>query len=299
MAIRRNTHNGTSDPLWRRWELPTWGVAASIYGGFALLTWHHQVLPWWLLAPLGAWFVAWHASLQHEAIHGHPSRSARLNALVAGLPLGLWLPYGIYREWHFAHHEAEVLTAPAHDPESFYVSEAAWARAGPLRRRLLVWHNTLAGRLVLGPPWLLAGFYRDELSRLARGDLSHLAAWAWHALAVAPVVGWLLWVGLPLWFYLLAMVWPGVSLTLMRSFHEHRTAPTQEGASLTLHAGAPWALLYLNNNLHAAHHARPALAWYELPRFQRQLGSAYEMPGYGALLRRYLFKPRAAPVYPG
>jgi fatty acid desaturase len=285
---------------WRRWELPTWGVAAAIYGGFGLVTWMHQALPWWLVSAIGAWLVCWHGSLQHEILHGHPTGRAWLNAALAAPPLGLWLPYPIYRDWHLAHHRAEVLASPLDDPESYYLSGDDWRRAGRLHRALLLARNTLAGRLLLGPPWMLAGFLAAETRRLRRGDLSHLGAWLVHLALVAALVAWLQVVGLPLWFYVLGMLWPGLSLTLLRSFHEHRPAARLEDSSLTLDAARPLALLYLNNNLHAAHHAAPGLAWYELPRFQRQVGPGgdYAMPGYARLFRRYLFHPRDLPVYP-
>ena len=35
-------------------------------------------------------------------------------------------------------------------------------------------------------------------------------------------------------------------------------------------AEAPLALMFLNNNLHALHHAEPGLAWYRLPARYRQ-----------------------------
>lgn len=286
--------------LWRRLELPTWAVAAAVYGGFALLTWQHAALPWWLLALCGAPLVAWHGSLQHEAVHGHPTRSARLNALLAGLPLGLWLPFPLYRAWHRAHHAAPVLAEPGIDPESFYLSAADWRRAGPVKRCLLLAAQTLAGRMLLGPPWMIGLFWRDEAGRLRRGDPSHLGAWLGHAVGLAVLLGWLSWVGLPLWLYLVAMVWPGLGLTLMRSYHEHRPAAAAAGRTGTVEAAWPLALLYLNNNLHAAHHAHPELAWYELPRFRREgaVAEGYRVGGYADLARRYLARPKDHPVYP-
>ena len=65
----------TYAPLWRRWELPTWGLAALIYGSWLALTWWHAVLPWFVLLPLGAWLIAWFGHLQHEVLHGHPTRT--------------------------------------------------------------------------------------------------------------------------------------------------------------------------------------------------------------------------------
>ena len=85
---------------WRRHEAPTWAVAVAVYAGWGLTTWNYDGLPWWLVLPLGAWFVCWHGSLQHEALHGHPTRRPWLNALIAYPPLWLWLPYPLYRESH-------------------------------------------------------------------------------------------------------------------------------------------------------------------------------------------------------
>ena len=53
-----------------QWEGPTWLVAAAIYAGWFLMVWFHASIPWWLMIPLGGYILAWHFSLQHEAIHG-------------------------------------------------------------------------------------------------------------------------------------------------------------------------------------------------------------------------------------
>src|SRR6266852_3269082 len=63
-------------------------------------------------------------------------------------------------------------------------------------------------------------------------------------------------------FYLAALVYPGTSLLLVRSFAEHRAAPdVRQRIAIVENA---WILgpLFLFNNLHAAHHERPDLAWY-------------------------------------
>ncbi len=106
--------------LVRRTEAPTWLLIFLVYGGWGGLTWFHDSIAWWLLAPAGAWLIALHGSLQHEALHLHPTRHAWLNTLLAGAPLGLWMPYPIYRDSHLAHHAAASLTDPLGDPESCY-----------------------------------------------------------------------------------------------------------------------------------------------------------------------------------
>lgn len=272
---------------WRRAEAPTWLVAATIYGGFGLLTWYWTALPWWLLLPGGAWLVAWHASLQHECLHGHPTRLTWVNRLVAGPSLWLWLPYDIYRLEHMAHHRCGRLTDPSCDPESFYVAPERWQRLGPWRRRLLAAHNTFVGRLLLGPPLLLIGFAGGVLRRRPVA----WRAWAWHGLCLAALFGWLAWCRVPVAEYLLLAVWPGMALTLVRSFHEHRAAPGGGETATVMRAG-PLALLFLNNHRHADHHARPAAPWFDL-----RAQGGYRVESYARIARDYAFKPRDMPVY--
>ena len=84
----------------RRIDFVTLGVAFAVYGAFVTLTFLFNSLPLWLAAPLGSLLLAWHGSFQHETIHGHPTSSRRINRLLGGVPLALWIPYSIYRETH-------------------------------------------------------------------------------------------------------------------------------------------------------------------------------------------------------
>jgi fatty acid desaturase len=51
--------------------------------------------------------TALHSSLQHEALHGHPTRSAAVNELLVALPLGVFYPYRRFRQMHLGHHNDE------------------------------------------------------------------------------------------------------------------------------------------------------------------------------------------------
>jgi fatty acid desaturase len=58
-----------------------------------------------------------------------------------------------------------------------------------------------------------------------------------------------------------------------------------------------WALIFLNNNLHIAHHANPKLPWYQLPRAWHGMrraacgqGLVFE-GGYREVMQKYLFHP--------
>lgn len=281
--------------LWRRWELPTWGVAVAIYGGWAGLALAWSAVPAWVSIPVIAWWLAWHGSLQHETIHGHPTRIAWINTALGMPPVALWLPYPLYRSSHLTHHKDEDLTIPAVDPESYYVPAEDWAQASAPMRLLLIFHHTLLGRFLLGPALALARFWRSELVHLARSE--HAGIWAGHLLLCVPVVAFLWYGGVSPWGYALACYF-SISLTQVRSFAEHKAAATAETRTAVVEAAWPMALLFLNNNLHARHHAMPGLAWYELPRFHREspawTGLRYR--GYGEIAARFLVRPVDRPV---
>jgi fatty acid desaturase len=274
-------------------EWPTVAVAVASYASWVALVAGHRLVPVWGLLLGLAVLGAWHGSLRHEVIHGHPTRWQRLNWVIAAPPLDLLHPFSRYRDLHLAHHVSE-LTDPAGDPESFYVTPEEWARAGRARRAWLTASMTLIGRVTIGPFHSACAFLRRE----ARALGATWRTWLGHAVAVAFV----LWVvvgaaGMPLWTYLVGFVYGGASLTLLRSFAEHR-AVGDGTRSAVVQSNAAMGLLFLNNNLHHTHHARPGLAWYRLPQASRQLGSsalaasgAGSHRGYWELVRRYAWRP--------
>ncbi len=302
-----NRVTGADPPrLPERIEWPTLAVAAAVYGGFGLATWHHEALPWWLLLPLGGYLVAWHGSLQHEAVHGHPTPWKWLNEALVFPSLWLWLPFRLYRVSHLTHHNDEILTDPARDPESFYVAPADWDRLGPLGRATFWTVNTLAGRLLIEPLRCVWRLFASEMPRLARGDTANLTPWLLHLAGAALVLAWALGVcAMPLLEYLVFFAYPGLSLTLLRSFLEHQARPAEGARSVLVEAGWPLSLMFLNNNLHALHHAEPGLAWYRLPARYRARraellagNGGYRYGGYLEIAARYLLKPKEHPRHP-
>ncbi|HKE16446.1 MAG TPA: fatty acid desaturase [Kofleriaceae bacterium] len=299
------THRDRSETHRHRAELPTWIVIAAVYGGWLALTFSFHHLPAWLVAPLGAWLLAWHGSLQHEALHGHPTRRPRWNAIIAGPPLSLWLPFSIYRESHMAHHRARELTDPFEDPESSYTSSEEWARLPRPVRLFRRAQHTAAARLLLGPFAVVWRLLAGEARRIRSGEADRLAVWAAHAAAVSAVLFWVMDVcRIPLGAYLGLFVYPGLSLTLLRSFAEHRPGADQLRRTAVVEAGPVFSLLYLNNNLHVVHHLWPGLPWYELPRRYRaergwllERNGHFAFAGYAEVLRRYGLRARGSPVH--
>ena len=290
----------------RRFDFRTLSLAAAILGGFLLWTLSFTALPLWLAAPLGAVLLSWYGSLQHETIHGHPTRSKRINALIGGLPLSLWVPYAIYRETHVRHHRhsGQRLTEVGHDPESFYLPPGHLAKVGALRRAALQANCTLAGRILVGPAIAIATFATSEL-RKARANRRYRWIWFRHALGVAAVLAWSVGVcHIPLWGYLFLVVYPSISLTHLRSFAEHRADDHSHLRTNVVEAGPVWSLLFLNNNLHVAHHLHPHVPWHQLPGVWRRMQSTSFSAGvvfrggYREVIKTYLFRPFITPEHP-
>lgn len=287
-------------------EWPTVILAAGLYGAFGLTTWNYDVLPWWAVLPIGAYLVCLHGSLQHEVVHGHPTRWGWVNAAVVLPSLWLWLPHSLYRESHLAHHRDERLTDPLDDPESSYVTASQWATMGPLHRLTRHALMTLAGRLVIGPAYYMAQKALRLAKALRDGDGAYLSHWPLHAVSAALVLAWVIGVcRIPFGEYLLFFVYPGISLTLLRSYAEHRAAEDADHRTAIVESGPVLALMFLNNNLHVVHHARPGIPWYALPAVYRQnrdrllaANGDYLFHGYREIFRRFLLRPRGSPIHP-
>ncbi|WGS45064.1 fatty acid desaturase [Burkholderia sp. JSH-S8] len=292
-----------------RTEWPTWLLIVAIYGGWlgVLLLVRAGHLPLAAATPPLVLLCAWHLSLQHELLHGHPTRSARVNRLLGYPPLSVWYPYTLYRDTHLDHHRDDDLTVPGVDPETNYVSPQCWAALPRWRRALHVARKTFVGRLVVGPPAGAAAMLAASFAALRRGDLRHLRMWITHVACVVALLAWLQHaIGVPWWFYLLAITWPAQSLAMIRSLYEHRAARHPKARIAINEAGFAMRLLYLNNNYHLVHHDLPALPWYDLPRAYRMRRDAYARKchgfvirgGYRELLQRHAWRPTDAPVHP-
>jgi fatty acid desaturase len=177
------------------------GLLAVCYAAWLGATWSYSLIGPWVLVVLIAPLVTLHSSLQHEALHGHPTRSARLNEALVFLPVGLLFPYRRFKTLHLRHHNDETLTDPYDDPESFYLAAADWRKLPGGIQKVLDFNNTFAGRFTIGPLVMLVGFMASEVRLIRRGDRQVLGAWACHAAGVAAVLVWTAFCGIPLWLY--------------------------------------------------------------------------------------------------
>jgi len=280
-------------------ELPTLLLIFAVYAGWFVVTYHYASWPLWIVIPATILLITLHGSLQHEIVHGHPTRWFDFNRALGMVPLSLWMPYERYRYTHRIHHNDERLTDPLDDPESYYWTPDEWARVGPFTRAFLRMEQTLAGRVIIGCFWRIVRFLRAELLGIIRNERDLLAIWVEHILWCIPIVLWVHFVcGIPLWFYLVALVVPANGIQLIRSFAEHRArASPRERIAIVERS---WILgpLFLFNNLHSLHHEAPTVPWYEyLPRYRlirerlvkENGGLVYDT--YFEVARRYLFRP--------
>jgi fatty acid desaturase len=283
-------------------EAPTLIAVAAFWLAFASIVVLGASIPAIVAVPALAILGCFYMSLQHEVIHGHPTRWPLFNRVIVGLPLVLTLPYSRYHAEHTAHHRSDI-TNPLDDPESFYVSPAEWLRAGRLGRAVLIANRTLAFRLVFGPIISLVRNLRAE-ARRARVDAMVGLAWAVHAVGASIVVAVIHRSPLPLWVHLVGFVYGGTMLTRLRSFAEHRAFDAAPRSAI-VRSNWFFGLLFLNNNLHYTHHQLPGAAWYRLPELTDALDAeavvaagAGAHRGYWAIARRHMFRPFDQPVHP-
>ena len=296
----------TSQELAARSEWPTVVLAGGIYGGWLALTLWHAALPWWMVYPALAWLVAWQASLQHEVLHGHPTRSRRINDALGFPPLSLWLPYHIYRVSHLRHHDDARLTDPLDDPESRYWLPEQWDLLSLWGKFLFAAQNTFAGRLLLGPAWIVGRFFYFQSRALAQGHPGSRRVWLPHMGGVAVILAWVWGVcGMNPLAYVIAVAYPATSLMLIRSFAEHRAAEGVRERIAIVENAPVLGLLFLYNNLHLVHHAWPELAWWRIPRLYRAHrdrmvaangGLVYD--GYLDVARRFWLTPHDKVLHP-
>ncbi|WP_417694452.1 fatty acid desaturase [Roseibium sp.] len=247
-----------------------------------------------------------HSSLQHEVLHGHPTRNTFLNEALIYFPLNLFVPYRRFKKLHLQHHNNDLLTDPYDDPESFYMMWRDWGRLPAVLKLVLNANNTLIGRLSIGPLVSMTGFLGAEAKLLLRGEAGVREAWGHHLLGLIPVLVFVTQIcELPLWMYIVCVVYPSMSLLMLRTYAEHRAHETPAGRTIIVEFCPVFSLLFLNNNLHLVHHLHPRTAWYQLPAMYRarkahwaELNDGYVFSSYFDLARRYLFKRKEQIPHP-
>ncbi len=288
-----------------RIEWPTVALLFVCYGlwgsaGYALYP-HYPVLALVLMGIA----VALHSSLQHEVLHGHPTRNARLNEALVFTPLGVFYPYRSYKRTHLQHHADERLTDPFDDPESYYRAMGDWEKMPSFLKILLAWNNTFIGRLIIGPPLMVVGFTLSEWRKISEGDRRVVYAWTLHLAGLIPTLAIIsLGFGIPIWLYISVAAYLGVSIIAIRSYCEHQWAEQPNGRTIIVEKSI-LAPLFLYNNLHFVHHKMPAAAWYKLPALYsakraewQQMNEGYVFANYFEVFRAFAFKAKEPVAHP-
>ena len=247
------------------------------------------------------------SSLSHEALHGHPFASRRVNDGLAIVSLGLLVPYIRFRDTHLAHHIDERLTDPYDDPETNFYDPAVWARMAHWQQQIMQLNNTLLGRMLIGPLISQVMFMRGDWREMRQGNRAIICAWGIHLLSSALVITVVVTSPMPIWIYLMCCYF-AMSVLKIRTFLEHRAHQYSTARTVIIDDKGPLAFLFLNNNLHAVHHLHPQVAWYNLPRLYRDNTDSYDgfnedynYRSYAQVIARYFVKakdPVPHPLWP-
>nr|WP_319384051.1 fatty acid desaturase [uncultured Roseibium sp.] len=270
-------------------EWPTLALILTAAAAWMLLIGNYTSLGGWIVCPLAVLVVTLQSSLQHEVLHGHPTRNPAVNEALVYCSLGLFIPYRRFKSLHLRHHNNDRLTDPYDDPETFYLAWLDWQKLPAFIQAVLTVNNTLLGRLLIGPLVSVVGFLGSELRMIRSGDTAVVRAWLHHFAGAVPVVVFITLVGgMPLWLYVCCISYPAMSLLMLRTYAEHRAHDSAEARSIIVEFCPLFSLLFLNNNLHVVHHAHPRAPWYDLPMMYRANKQSWQQRNGGYVFRSYL-----------
>ena len=102
------TDSSTTGVLHEAGEWKTLGVIVAVYGLTVLTVVRYDVLTPWLAIPMLAVLGAWHLSMQHELLHGHPFRNQFINDAIGIIHVTLLIPYLAFKKDHHEHHKSDL-----------------------------------------------------------------------------------------------------------------------------------------------------------------------------------------------
>ena len=285
-----------------RIEWPTLALIIGCYLLWLLVLYSQVNFVWvWLALPL---LLALHSSLQHEVLHGHPTRWAAFNEALVFMPLGVFLPYQRFRDLHLIHHRDEHLTDPYADPESHYQDPQRWQKLPTSLRDIYSFNNSLVGRMLVGPALSIWLGYKADTRAMLEGDWEVVRAYGLHFVGLVPML-WLLSVWqINLLAYLL-VAYLALSILKIRTFLEHRAHFSVAARTVVVEDRGLRALLFLNNNFHAVHHQHPGVAWYRLPGLYYadraaflEANQGYRYASYREVFGEYLWQAKEPVQHP-
>jgi fatty acid desaturase len=158
--------------------------------------------------------------------------------------------------------------------------------------------------MLIGPALSIHAVVVSDVRAIRAGDRQIARDWALHVAGLVLVCTWIAMAGFPPVLYI-AAAYSGMAILKIRTFLEHRAHELARGRTVIVEGRGLLSFLFLNNNLHTVHHAKPGMAWYRLPAhyadhrdafLKRNDGYAY--PSYGAIFRQYFLKPKDPVPHP-
>ncbi len=294
-----------TEAFWR-YEGPTLLVGIAIYTGWIALILNYTVLSWPVLVILGSILTAWHSSLIHESVHNLNTVPKWLKMALVLPPLSVWYPYTYYARAHTIHHRDNNLTDPEHDPESFYFTRSQWDRMSLPLKSIFMFNQTFVGRISVGPVIAIVQLIYDIARKVIHGDRKAIRGLMLHGASLVMLFWFLEQVaGMNWWMYVACVAYPGLALSLVRSFCEHGAATDPAHRTAIIESGIFFNLLFLYNNLHVVHHLDPKMKWYDIPRYYHahrdellEHNGGYFFASYREMIRQTLFTPAFLPVHP-
>lgn len=284
-------------------ELPTWIAIFLVYFLWWIVLSNFNAIPF--AALFLVFILTFHGSVQHEIIHGHPTRYQGVNDFLAYPPLALWSPYLVYKTSHLKHHEDINLTIPNVDPESYFISKDEWDTLSRYRQKFAEFNMTLLGRLTLGPLWYFFALKKELFMSLRKPfSISFLVLFSHEFIVV--ILLYFIWSYFNVHFVTyIVCAYFAHALTMLRSFYEHRPSSNPNHRSVIMQTFFPLRILFLNNNYHFVHHKNPNMSWHLIPREYKLNSEKYNQSngfflekGYFKWFKKYLFKSVKNPKHP-
>ena len=289
--------------IWKT-EWPTWLLIIFFYMACYFTLTHFEHLGSLISSILLLLFITFYMSLQHELLHGHPTRYDELNRLFGLLPFALLYPFDLYKQQHLIHHSDEHLTDPILDPESNYIFVENWQALNLLQKWQFQLNRNLLGRFLAGPFFSFISVLKQIFLDFYQLKLRAILMWIEHFILIA-VLFWALKsiFHVPISLYII-IAYFSISIALIRSFYEHRPAVNISDRTVINEAEFIFRILFLDNNYHLIHHDLPHAPWFMLKtifkRHQQDYlikNNGFYVRGYRTLFRLHSIKAIDSPIY--
>jgi fatty acid desaturase len=246
-------------------------VAWSLYIALAVAAVH---VPWWARLPIWlvmGWLLLGNGAVVHECTHRHLFRHRATNRWVGAVAgLTIILPFGVYSQYHLAHHRYTVAIEDPEGPPLNFRSRFEYplltiGGLAFLARLIAYGAATAVGH---APSWL-----RSRAQRRAGVFDAILCVAGLAAVVVAGLsdLATLTTVWLVPWLGTIMVLVPLVLVTEHYGAAVGTVVSADNTRTVMSNAAVRW--FYWNNNFHTAHHELPTVVHQGLPALERANGA--------------------------